>query len=82
MGYTFANWQTKGVKIMVKKEKLNKIDLLYIKGLLHTEKKIKQSELEQLEKVKAKTPEYIYRTNILHLQSEIEKIEKIIDKLN
>ena len=62
-------------------EKLNKMDLLYIKGLLNTEKQIKQSELEELQKVKAKTPEYIYRTNILHIQSELELIEKIINKL-
>ena len=62
-------------------EKLNKMDLLYIKGLLNTEKQIKQSELEELQKVKAKTPEYIYRTNILHIQSELEQIEKIINKL-
>lgn len=62
-------------------EKLNKMDLLYIKGLLHTERQIKQSELEELQKVKAKTPEYIYRTNIIHLESELEEIEKIINKL-
>lgn len=62
-------------------KELNRIDILYIKGLLHTEKQIKQSDLEELQKLKAKTPEYIYRTNILHLQSEIEEIEKIIDKL-
>ena len=62
-------------------EKLNKMDLLYIKGLLRTEKQIKQSELDELQKVKAKTPEYIYRTNILHIQSALEEIEKIIDKL-
>ena len=57
------------------------MDLLYIKGLLHTEKQIKQSELEDLQQAKPQTPEYIYRTNILHLKSELEQIEKIINKL-
>lgn len=61
--------------------KLNKIDIFYIKGLLYTEKQIKQAQIEELKQAKAKTPEYIYITNILHIQAELEQIEKIINKL-
>ena len=63
-------------------DKFNKIDILYIKGLLYTEKQIKQSELEELQQAKAKTPQQIYITNTLYIQNEIEQITNILNKLN
>lgn len=64
---------------MIKKE-LNRIDILYIKGLLYTEKRIKQSELEQEQQ--EQKPKYIKITNILHIQNELETITNILNKLN
>lgn len=64
-----------------KTTKLNKTDIFYIKGLLYTERQIKQAQLEELQQAKGKTPEYLYITNILHIQAELEQIEKIINKL-
>ena len=62
-------------------KELNKIDILYIKGLLYTGKQIKQAQFEELQQAKAKTPEYIYITNILHIQNELEQITSILNKL-
>lgn len=61
--------------------KLNRIDILYIKSILRSEQANKQAELEELQQAKEKTPKYIYITNILHIQAELEQIEKIINKL-
>lgn len=61
--------------------KLNRIDILYIKSILRSEQANKQAELEELQQTKAKTPEYIYTTNILHIQNELETITNILNKL-
>ena len=65
---------------MDKLNKLNRIDILYIKSILRSEQANKQAELEQ-EKQEQK-PEYIKITNILHIQNELETITNILNKLN
>lgn len=65
---------------MDKLNKLNRIDILYIKSILRSEQANKQAELEQ-ERQEQK-PEYIKITNILHIQNEIETITNILNKLN
>ena len=64
---------------MDKTNKLNKIDILYIKSILRSEQKIKQAELERTQS--EQVPEYIRITNILHIQNELETIENILNKL-
>lgn len=65
---------------MDKLNKLNRIDILYIKSILRSEQANKQAELEQ-ERQEQK-PEYIKITNILHIQNELETITNILNKLN
>ena len=64
---------------MDKLNKLNKIDMLYIKSILRTEQQIKRAELERTQS--EQMPEYIRTTNILHIQNEIETIANILNKL-
>lgn len=64
---------------MDKLNKLNKIDILYIKSILRSEQKIKQAELKRTQA--EQMPEYIRTTNILHIQNEIETIANILHKL-
>ena len=64
---------------MDKTNKLNKIDILYIKSILRSEQKIKQAELERTQS--EQMPGYIKITNILHIQNELETIENILNKL-
>lgn len=64
---------------MDKLNKLNKIDILYIKSILRSEQKTKQAELERTQS--EQMPEYIKTTNILHIQNEIETIANILNKL-
>ena len=65
---------------MDKLNKLNKIDILYIKSILRSELQIKEAELEETQA--KQMPEYIKITNILHIKNEIETIENILNKLN
>lgn len=65
---------------MDKLNKLNKMDIFYIKSILRSERQIKQAELEQTQA--EQMPEYIKTTNILHIQNEIETITNILNKLN
>lgn len=65
---------------MDKLNKLNKIDILYIKSILRSEQQIKQTELEETQG--KEIPEYIKTTNILHIKNEIETITNILNKLN
>ena len=65
---------------MDKLNKLNKIDILYIKSILRSELQIKEAELEETQG--KQMPEYIKITNILHIKNEIETIENILNKLN
>ena len=64
---------------MEKTIKLKKIDLLYIKSILHTEKTIKQAELEELDKIKNK--KFLDIDNYAHTKAELEQIENILKKL-
>ena len=64
---------------MDKLNKLNKIEILYIKSILRSEQKTKQAELERTQA--EQMPEYIKITNILHIQDEIETITDILNKL-
>lgn len=64
---------------MDKLNKLNKIDILYIKSILRSEQKIKQAELERTQA--EQMPEHIRITNILHIQNEIGTIANILNKL-
>ena len=68
----------KGLK-MDKLNKLNKIEILYIKSILRSEQQIKRAELERTQA--EQMPEYIKITNILHIQNEVETIANILDKL-
>ena len=65
---------------MNKLKLLNRIDILYIKSILRSEQLNKQAQLEQVEL--EQSPEYIKRTNILHIQNELETIKNILNKLN
>lgn len=60
--------------------KLNRIDILYLKSILRSEKANKQAELEQERQYQK--PDYIKNTNILNIKKEIETITNILNKLN
>ena len=64
---------------MDKLKLLNRIEMLYIKGILRSEQLNKQAELEQTQA--DEMPEYLKMTNILHIQNEIETIKNILNKL-
>lgn len=64
---------------MDKLKLLNRIEMLYIKGILRSEQMNKQAELEQTQA--DEMPEYLKMTNILHIQNEIETITNILNKL-
>ena len=61
-------------------EKLTKEELMIVKMILTTEKRIEEKELEEMEKKKAKT---VFELSAIAYKKEyILKIERIIDKMN
>ena len=65
---------------MNKLKLLNRVNIVCIKSILRSEQLNKQAHLEQFEL--EQSPEYIKRTNILHIQNELETIKNILNKLN
>lgn len=60
--------------------KLNRIDILHIKGCLLSELHEQQTQLEQWQQQKDTTPEYIYNTNIYTINNRIIQLKETLNK--
>ena len=65
---------------MEKLIKLNRIDILNIKGCLLVELHEQQNLLEQWQQQKDTTPEYIYNTNIYTINNRIIQLKETLNK--
>ena len=74
----FKGWKMEKEKTI----KLNRIDILNVKGCLLAELHDQQNQLEQWQQQKDTTPEYIYNTNIYTINNRIIQLKETLNKLN
>ena len=71
----------KGLKMEKEKTiKLNRIDILNIKGCLLAELHEQQTQLEQWQQQKETTPEYVYNINIYNINNIIIQLKETLKK--
>lgn len=73
---SFKGWKMEKEKTI----KLNRIDILNIKGCLLAELHEQQNLLEQWQQQKDTTPEYIYNTNIYTINNRIIQLKETLNK--